>query len=41
VCSRPNVLKIFELSGMEGVFTILPTLEQALELTRGHAAQAS
>ena len=41
VCSRPNVLKIFELSGMEGVFTILPTLEQALEFTRGHAAQAS
>jgi anti-sigma B factor antagonist len=41
VCSRPNVLKIFELSGMEGVFTILPTLEEALELTRGHAAQAS
>jgi anti-sigma B factor antagonist len=41
VCSRPNVLKIFELSGMEGVFTILPTLENALEFTRGHAAQAS
>ncbi len=41
VCSRPNVLKIFELSGMEGVFTILPTLEEALEYTRGHAAQAS
>ena len=41
VCSRPNVLKIFELSGMEGVFTILPTLEEALEYTRGHAAHAS
>ena len=41
VCARPNVLKIFELSGMEGVFTILPTLEEALEFTRGHAAQAS
>jgi anti-sigma B factor antagonist len=41
VCSRPNVLKIFELSGMDGVFTIVPTLEQALEYARGQAARAS
>ncbi len=41
VCSRPNVLKIFELSGMDGVFTIVPTLDEALEYTRGQAAEAS
>jgi anti-sigma B factor antagonist len=41
VCSRPNVLKIFELSGMDGVFTIVPTLDEALEYTRGRAAKAS
>jgi anti-sigma B factor antagonist len=41
VCSRPNVLKIFELSGMDGVFTIVPTLDEALENARGQAAKAS
>ena len=41
VCSRPNVLKIFELSGMDGVFTIVPTLDEALEYARGRAAKAS
>ncbi len=41
VCARPNVLKIFELSGMDGVFTIVPTLEEALQYARGHAAKAS
>ena len=41
VCPRPNVLKIFELSGMDGVFTILPTLEEAVDFARGHAARAS
>lgn len=41
VCSRPNVLKIFELSGMDGVFTIVPTLDEALQYTRGQAAKAS
>jgi anti-sigma B factor antagonist len=41
VCSRPNVLKIFELSGMDGVFTIVPTVDEALHYARGHAAKAS
>jgi anti-sigma B factor antagonist len=30
VCNGDAVLKIFELSGMDGVFAIFPTLEQAL-----------
>ena len=41
VCSRPNVLKIFELSGMDGIFTIVPTLDEALQHVRGQAAKAS
>ncbi len=35
VCTNQNVLKIFELSGMDGVFEIFPTVEQALEHVRG------
>jgi anti-sigma B factor antagonist len=38
VCSRPSILKIFELSGMDGVFTILPTLAEAVQYTREQAA---
>lgn len=30
VCDRPAVLRIFELSGMDGAFSIFPTFEQAL-----------
>ena len=30
VCSRSNVLNVFELSGMDGAFAIFPTLAQAL-----------
>jgi anti-sigma B factor antagonist len=41
VCARSNVLKIFELSGMDGVFTIVPTLDEALQDARGRAAKAS
>jgi len=41
VCARSNVLKIFELSGMDGVFTIVPTLDEALQYARGRAAKAS
>lgn len=40
VCAAPNVLKIFELSGMDGAFTIIPTLEEALAQVQGKAAQA-
>lgn len=39
VCVNANVLKIFELSGMDGVFAIFPTTEQALDHVRGHATR--
>jgi anti-sigma B factor antagonist len=39
VCVHPNVLKIFELSGMDGTFTIYPTLDEALAHVRGHTAR--
>jgi anti-sigma B factor antagonist len=35
VCTNPNVLKIFELSGMDGAFAIFPTLDEALGHVRG------
>jgi anti-sigma B factor antagonist len=35
-CSRENVLKIFELSGMDAAFSIFPTVEEA----QAHAQQA-
>jgi anti-sigma B factor antagonist len=38
VCTRADVLKIFELSGIDRVFAIYPTLDEALAHTRGHAA---
>ncbi len=43
VCGRANLLKIFELSGMDGAFVISPTLEQALALAHldPTAAEAS
>jgi anti-sigma B factor antagonist len=40
-CARPNLLKIFELSGIDGTFAIFPTLDEALAHARAHAAQAS
>lgn len=39
VCVNTNVLKIFELSGMDGTFVILPTLEQALVHVRGQTTR--
>jgi anti-sigma B factor antagonist len=39
VCTNTNVLKIFELSGMDGTFTIFPTLEQALVHVRGQTTR--
>jgi anti-sigma B factor antagonist len=39
VCVNTNVLKIFELSGMDGAFAIYPTLDQALAHVRGHTAR--
>ena len=35
VCTRPNVLKIFEFSGLDGTFAIFPTLDEALEHAQG------
>lgn len=39
VCVNTNVLKIFELSGMDGAFAIFPTLDEALAHVRGHTAR--
>lgn len=40
-CAQANVLKIFELSGMDGAFAIFSTLDEALAHAQGRAAQAS
>jgi anti-sigma B factor antagonist len=40
VCPQGNVLKIFEFSGLDGMFTICPTVDEALAYTRGHTARA-
>lgn len=39
VCARPNVLEIFEFAGMEGVFAIFPTLDEALAHAQGRPAR--
>jgi anti-anti-sigma factor len=38
VCPNATVLRIFELSGMDGVFAIFARLEDALAHTRAHTA---
>lgn len=40
VCAEENVLRIFELTGLDGMFEIVPTLNNALEFVRGSAAAA-
>lgn len=40
ICDRPNVLKIFELSGMDGAFAIFPTVDEAATYARGNVAGA-
>jgi anti-sigma B factor antagonist len=40
VCDRAAVLRIFELSGMDGAFAIFPTLEQALAYVHAPATGA-
>ncbi|HEV3036084.1 MAG TPA: STAS domain-containing protein [Solirubrobacteraceae bacterium] len=40
VCANPTLAKIFELSGMDGVFAIYPTLDDALAHARGREAEA-
>jgi anti-sigma B factor antagonist len=39
VCVNTNVLKIFELSGMDGTFAIFSTPEQALVHVRGQTTR--
>jgi anti-sigma B factor antagonist len=39
VCVHANVLKIFELSGMDGSFVIYPTVDEALAYVRGHTSR--
>jgi anti-sigma B factor antagonist len=41
VCTRPNVLRIFEFSGLDGTFAIFSTLDEALVHARGDEACAS
>jgi len=41
VCARPNVLKIFEYAGLDGVFAIFSTLDQALAYARENEAWTS
>lgn len=36
VCTTPNVLKIFELAGLDGMFAIFPTLGDALAYVHAH-----
>ena len=40
VCPHSTVLKIFELSGLDGMFVIFSTVDEALAYTRGHTAEA-
>jgi anti-sigma B factor antagonist len=40
VCSKPDVLKIFEYAGMDGAFAIFPTLGEALAHARANTARA-
>lgn len=40
VCARANVLKIFELAGMDSAFAIFSTLDEALAYAQGRDARA-
>jgi anti-sigma B factor antagonist len=39
-CQHPDVLNIFELTGLDATFDIFPTLEDALAFARGDAIAA-
>ena len=41
VCTNPNVLNIFQLSGLDGAFEIFPTRDGALAYARGEEAPRS
>jgi anti-sigma B factor antagonist len=40
VCAQSTVLRIFEFSGLDGMFVICSTVDEALAYTRGHTAKA-
>jgi anti-sigma B factor antagonist len=40
VCTHAAVLRIFEMTGLDGTFHIFPTLDSALDYVRGSAAGA-
>jgi anti-sigma B factor antagonist len=40
-CAPPSVLKIFEVSGLDGAFDMFSTLDEALAYARRSAASAS
>ncbi|HLH13293.1 MAG TPA: STAS domain-containing protein [Solirubrobacteraceae bacterium] len=40
VCAKPRLLKIFELSGLDGAFTMRATVDEALASTQPRAARA-
>jgi anti-sigma B factor antagonist len=39
-CSEENVLRIFELTGLDGMFEIVPTLQDALDFVQGSTTAA-
>jgi anti-sigma B factor antagonist len=39
-CAEENVLRIFELTGLDGMFEIVPTLKQALGYVQGSTTAA-
>ncbi len=39
-CSDENVLRIFELTGLDCMFEIMPTLDEALEFVQGRTTAA-
>jgi anti-sigma B factor antagonist len=40
VCADQNVMRIFEMTGLDGMFELVPTLDAALEHIRGSATAA-
>jgi anti-sigma B factor antagonist len=40
-CAEENVLRIFELTGLDGMFEIVPTLQDALGFVQGSTTAAS
>jgi anti-anti-sigma regulatory factor len=39
-CAEPNVLRIFELTGLDGMFDIFPNVDAAIDFLREGAATA-